>query len=154
MTQDEEHLNLLGIFHYVVGGVTAMFSCIPFIHVGIGLAMIYGKFDGSNPPPAMFAWLFVVMGSFFILCGWALSTVMIMAGRRLRHRRSRMFCFVVACVECMLVPFGTVLGVFSIIVLNKASVQELFRPTMQSSVPVTRGTPPAGAGAAPESPVR
>ena len=39
MTQDEEHLNLLGIFHYVLGGVTAMFSCIPFIHVGIGTAM-------------------------------------------------------------------------------------------------------------------
>jgi hypothetical protein len=128
MTQDEEHLDLLGIFHYVVGGVTAMFACIPFIHVGIGIAMLYGKFDGPNPPPALIAWIFIVMGSFFILCGWIIAAFMILAGRRLRQRRSRRFCFIVACVECLLMPFGTVLGVFTIIVLNKAPVQQLFRP--------------------------
>ncbi|MBW7907738.1 MAG: hypothetical protein H3C50_02295 [Kiritimatiellae bacterium] len=125
MTQDDEHLNLLGLFHYVVGGVTAIFSCIPLIHVGIGLAMLYGNFDGPNPPPAIVGWMFVVLGSCFILCGWTLSAFMIATGRRLRQRRSRTFCFVVACVECMFMPFGTVLGVFTIIVLNRASIQRL-----------------------------
>ena len=133
MTQEQEHLDLLGIFHFVVGGVTAIFSCIPFIHVGIGIAMLYGRFDGSHPPPAFIAWVFIVLGSFFILCGWIIAAFMIMAGRRLRQRRARTFCFIVACVECVLMPFGTVLGVFTIIVLNKAPVQQLFRLNNASS---------------------
>jgi hypothetical protein len=34
----------------------------------------------------------------------------------------------VACVECLSMPFGTVFGVFTILVLNRASVKELFAP--------------------------
>jgi len=33
-------------------------------------------------------------------------------GRFLSHRRRYSFCFVMACVEYMFMPFGTVLGVF------------------------------------------
>jgi hypothetical protein len=31
---DEQHLQLLAIFHYVVGGMTALFACMPLIHLG------------------------------------------------------------------------------------------------------------------------
>ena len=44
------------------------------------------------------------------------------------RRKHYTFCFVMACVECLSVPFGTVLGVFTILVLNRASVKELFNP--------------------------
>jgi len=37
-----------------------------------------------------------------------------------------MFCFVVACIECLFMPFGTVLGAFTIIVLMRPSVKNLF----------------------------
>jgi hypothetical protein len=37
-------------------------------------------------------------------------------------------CFVMACGECMFMPFGTVLGVFTILVLNRQSVKGLFAP--------------------------
>ena len=39
-----------------------------------------------------------------------------------------MFCSVVACVEYFFVPLGTVLGVFTILMLNRQSVKELFDP--------------------------
>jgi hypothetical protein len=32
VSQDLEHLKLLSIFHYVVGGMAAMFSLFPVIH--------------------------------------------------------------------------------------------------------------------------
>ncbi len=42
-----------------------------------------------------------------------------------------MFCLVMACVACLFMPFGTVLGVFTIIVLARPSVQTLFsRPAV------------------------
>lgn len=37
-----------------------------------------------------------------------------------------MYCLVMAGIECMFMPFGTVLGVFTIIVLMRESVQKLF----------------------------
>ena len=61
-----------------------------------------------------------------ILCGWTLACFMIAAGRKLRGRRSRMFCLVIAGIECAFVPLGTVLGVFTIIVLVKDSVKAMF----------------------------
>ena len=126
MNQDEQNLNLLGIFHYVVGGMTAFFACFPLIHLVIGIALISGVFDGNNPPPFFIGWLFIIIASVFILFGWALAATIIIAGRRLRQRRSQTFCFVVACIECIIVPFGTVLGVFTIIHLSRDSVRQLF----------------------------
>jgi len=126
MSQDEQYLDLLGIFHYVVAGITALFACFPIIHLVIGIAMISGTLDGGDPPPLFIGWIMVVAASLFILIGWALAAIIAFAGRRLRQRRSYNFCFVVACIECVVVPFGTVLGVFTIIVLYRDSVRQLF----------------------------
>ena len=128
MTQDEQNLDLLSVFHYVVGGLTALFACIPFIHLAIGIAMLCGSLDGAKgePPPRFIGVFFVVFAAAFILAGWALATFMIIAGRKLKARRTRTFCIVVAAIECAMMPFGTVLGVFTIIMLMKDTVKSLF----------------------------
>ncbi len=126
MTQDEQYLDLLAIFHYVVGGVMALFSCFPFIHIAVGVAMLSGAFGGNNSPPRAFGWIFILFPAMFILIGWALSVSIIMAGRRLKSRTSHTFCLVVAGLECIMFPFGTVLGIFTLVVLVKDSVKELF----------------------------
>ena len=63
-----------------------MFSCMPFMHVFIGLAIVSGKFfeesDGSSPPP-FFGWFFVIIGTVFIVLGWSLAVLIIVAGRKL-----------------------------------------------------------------------
>ena len=38
-----------------------------------------------------------------------------------------MYCLVMAGIECLFMPFGTVLGVFTIIVLMRESVKEMFK---------------------------
>ncbi|MCM2264687.1 MAG: hypothetical protein NDI73_05780 [Desulfuromonadales bacterium] len=128
--EDSRNLDLLSMFHYVVGGITALFSCMPFIHVFIGVAMVTGKFvgDGKNsgPPEALFGWLFIIMGALCILLGWSLAVCMVIAGKKLKSRKGITFCMIVAGIECMLIPFGTVLGVFTLIVLNRESVKALF----------------------------
>lgn len=128
---DAEQLRLLSIFHYVVGGLAALFACIPIIHLVIGLVMIFAPQtmgSGRNQPPAFMGWFFVVLGSCFILAGWAFATLVVVAGRFIARRKHYMFCFVMGCVECMFMPFGTVLGVFTLLVLNRQSVKELFTP--------------------------
>ncbi|MGD0900666.1 MAG: hypothetical protein ABR915_22770 [Thermoguttaceae bacterium] len=126
MTQDETHLDLLAIFHYIVGGLTALFSCMFLLHVAMGIAMLSGAF-GKDAPPRIFAWFFILVPSVFIFVGWTLAALIITAGRRLKRRASYTFCLVVAGLECLLMPFGTVLGVFTIVVLMKDSVKEMFK---------------------------
>ena len=68
------------------------------------------------------------MGAVFFLTGWTLAVAMAIAGRKLAVRRSYTYCLVVAGIECLFMPFGTVLGVFTIIVLIRPSVKALFEP--------------------------
>ena len=127
--EEIKHLELLSIFHYVVGGVLALFSCIPFLHVFMGLVIVSGAFfesTGDSAPPPMFGWMFVIMGSIFILMGWTIAICIIIAGRKLKARKSRIYCMVIAGIECMFTPFGTVLGVFTLIALSKESTRDLF----------------------------
>jgi len=42
------------------------------------------------------------------------------------QRRRRVFSFVVGGLNCLQIPFGTALGVFTIIVLSRDSVRELY----------------------------
>ena len=129
MNQDEEHLRLLSIFHYVVGGLLALFACIPFIHLFIGLLMLFAPEifgPGPNQPPRAFGLMFVVIACVIILIGWALAGAVIWAGRCLAQQRHHTFCLVVAALSCFFVPVGTVLGVFTIVVLVRTSVKTLF----------------------------
>ena len=96
MTEDERYLDLLAIFHYIVGSITALFACFPLIHVTVGVMMILGKFKGHNPPPQFIGWFFVLIGGCLILCGWALAIAVVVAGRKLKKRTSRTYCMVVS----------------------------------------------------------
>jgi hypothetical protein len=131
MNQDEEHLRLLTIFHYVVAGLAGLFSCFPIIHLVMWLFILFAptKFSGGQPaqaPAEFIGWIFVIAAGFFILFGLTFTGFVLAAGRCLAKRKAYTFCLVMACVECLFMPFGTVLGVFSIVVLNRATVKQLF----------------------------
>lgn len=126
MSQDTEHLKLLAIFHYVVAGLAAIFSCFPIIHLAVGLAMVTGYIEDADPAAQWVGWAFVIFATGFILCGWAFSVAVFLAGRALAKRTRYKFCLVMAGIECMFTPPGTVLGVFTIVVLMRPSVKQLF----------------------------
>jgi hypothetical protein len=135
MNQDFEHLKLLSIFHYVVAAVAALFACIPFIHFFVGLSMVTGWLpdSGDEPPIKLIGAFFMVVAGAVILCGWAFAICLATAGRYLSQHRSYTFCLVMAAIACMFMPFGTVLGVFTIIVLVRPSVKALFFPENASA---------------------
>ena len=139
MNQDLEHLRLLSVFHYVVGGMTALCSLLPLVHVGLGLFFILAPTAfGPNPtqqPPPFIGWLFLIIGGAAIVMGMTLAALIITTGRFLGHRRHYTFCLVIACIECLMMPFGTVLGICAIIVLARESVKQLFAQ-------VSPGVPP------------
>ena len=137
MNQDEQQLHLLSIFHYVCAGMVALFACFPIIHLVIGLVMVFHPQafgSAKEQPPAFFGWAFVGIASVAILMGWTLAVLLAWAGRCLGRRVHYMFCLVVAGVSCLFMPVGTVLGVFTIIVLMRPSVKALFETQTKPAV--------------------
>jgi len=126
MNQDQEHLKLLAIFHYVVGGMAALFACFPLLHFGIGLALSTGWLPADDLESRWVGIVFMVIAGFFVIAGWVYAALMVFAGRCIANRRHRTFCLVIAAASCLFMPFGTVLGVFTIIVLMRESVRVLF----------------------------
>lgn len=135
MTQDEDHLRLLSIFHYVLGGVAGLFAFFPIIHLVFGLIFVFSpeKFEGGNgAPPVVLGWLFVIVAAGIMTMGWIFAACVVAAGRFLAKRKHHTFCLVMGGVECLFMPLGTVLGVFTLIVLMRESVKALFAPNQQS----------------------
>jgi hypothetical protein len=134
MNQDIEHLRLLAIFHYIVSGLAALFSFFPMLYTIIGSIFIFaarhpaaaGAKLGEELPPEFLGWIFIVLGSFLFLLGIAMAICILIAGRCLSRRKCYSFALVIACIECLFVPFGTILGVFTIVALSRLSVKGLF----------------------------
>lgn len=129
--QDRQHLKVLSITHYVLAGLTGLFACFPVIHLTLGISLLSGEF-GDGPPDA-FGWLFIIVAAVAILIGWAFAVALFLAGRFLVRRQHRLFCLVVAGVSCLFTPLGTVLGIFTILVLMRPSVVALFAETEADS---------------------
>lgn len=134
---DREHLRILAVCHYVLGGLCFLVGCVPMIHLAVGVAIVGGAFPGPPPdgpfPPEFFGWLFIGIASAVIALCWGLGLALVQAGTCLRQTRWRTFCLVVAGVSCLFKPLGTILGVFTLIVLTRPSVREAFGPTPSES---------------------
>lgn len=137
-SDDQQHLRLLSIFHYVDAGLTALFSCFFLIHTVMGLLMVFWPDSmGGKPgdqPPQVIGWMFTCMGGGMFLAGQAMAVFTALAGRFIARRTRYWFIFVMACIQCAFFPIGTALGVFTIMVLSRESVKSLF-PDRLSNVP-------------------
>ncbi len=128
MTEDERYLSLLSIFHYALAALATLFALFPTIHLAVGIAFLCGAFkdpQGQVESPWV-GWIFIAFASVWILCGLTFASCVFLTGRSLQRKRRYMFCLVMAGLECVFMPFGTVLGIFTLVVLLKDRVRELF----------------------------
>jgi len=129
-TVDTTHVNLLSVLHFVGAGLALLGLGFILVHYAMmstvmNHPVMLARNPGEGPPPGffdVFKWFYLVFG------GWyALSLVgNLMAGIYLRARKHRTFCIAVAAVNCLHLPLGTILGIFTIIVLVRDSVRTAF----------------------------
>jgi hypothetical protein len=130
-SRDEEHLRILSILYYVFGGLGAFGGLFPLIYVALGVAFVSGAMGpagrgGQGGPPPELGWIFIVFGGVISLLVWSMAACALFAAYNLSKKRRYLFCFVIACLSCASVPLGTILGVFTIVVLARPGVKELF----------------------------
>jgi hypothetical protein len=118
---DLEHLRMLSVFHYVMAGMAGMASMSSVAWLLIGAAMV-SESRSAGP----FGWMFILSALFCIFVAGTIAICAYTAARHLAEREGYQFCLIVAGIECLFAPLGTILGVFTIIVLCRESVKELF----------------------------
>ncbi|HAB18310.1 MAG TPA: hypothetical protein DCE44_17950 [Verrucomicrobiales bacterium] len=126
---DQEHLRLLRIGYYISAGTTAFFSLFGLLYVfmGIFIALVEPSGGRANqPPPAAVGLIFAAVGGFVTLAGATLATLKFFTARALGNRRASVLCFITAGISCIAIPYGTLLGICTFLVLSRPSVQTLF----------------------------
>lgn len=128
--KDIEHLRQLAIFHFVGAGLALLGICFVGLHFMLFRAILLDPAFTANakggPPPKEFFEIFMIF--YIVAATWfALSGLgNILSAIYLRQRRNRTFSMVVAAFNCIYMPLGTILGVFTFVVLTRDSVVDLY----------------------------
>ena len=130
---DDEQLRLLALFHYIFGGLGVAFALFAVVWTVV-IATMFASF----PPPAagvseeaaqqfrnMPAFMIAFFGVFAGL-GVVYGVLQIVSGRCIARRRARLFTLIVALPGLLFIPYGTLLSVFTFVVLERASVERLY----------------------------
>jgi hypothetical protein len=137
-SKDAEHLRTLVICHYIKAGLTLMMSAfIPLHYVIMRMVFTNPEFmkemqnaqKSGQPFPfdpqqffGIFQWFYVIAGVFML----AAIILTVISGRFIQRRVNRTFSIVVSGFLCLFFPFGTILGIFTLIVLTRESVIRLY----------------------------
>ena len=132
MQMDLHHLKLLSIFYYISAGLQAIGGCFGAFYVVLGIGVANApppqSSSGQNveaAPELLGGMLIAIGGCVGLLCiAWAV--LCIITGISLAAQRRRTLCLITAAIMCLNIPLGTVLGIFTFVVLSRPSVAALF----------------------------
>jgi len=135
--RDAEHLKLLAIFHFILAALGLLGIAFLAFHFAFMRAIFMNpemwKNEKSGPPPEIFFKLIMwgyAFGVVVMLTGGVLN---LLSGLFIRKRHHRMFSIIIGGLNCLHVPFGTLLGVFTILILSRDSVRKIYEVSGGSS---------------------
>ena len=125
--RDDNHIKTLAILHYVFAGLSVLGLAFLFLHFFIMNSVFSNPelMEGEEMPEEVMTIMkisYLVGGLFMVLGGVANLLSGIFMGKRV----NRIFSLIVAGFNCLSVPIGTTLGVFTIVVLIRPSVVDSY----------------------------
>jgi hypothetical protein len=140
---DDQHIKLLAIFYYVAAGLSLFGACFGLVYVGIGAAMLGAPVETAPGEPSVGAVGGVMIGVGALVLGLSFLSGLLqfLTARYLGQRTHRIFCLVIAGINCLSVPLGTILGIFTIVVLVRPSVIAQFAQTNDPDGPIPATLP-------------
>jgi predicted Na+-dependent transporter len=131
MDTTEHDLRLLSIGYFIQGGIVTFYALLALCYVGF-MGVIFttiqnsARGDTRNQIPP---WLLPLIGTFVtavVLSILAYGFCLLYSGMALRKRKHRTFVLVVGALNCMNIPYGTVLGIFTFMVLQRPAAKDMF----------------------------
>ena len=129
---DDEHLKLLSYGYLIDGCITVAYSCFFILHIFIFSFMssefekLHQGLDGQNISPTSFLDIFIYVFGALIILGVLYGVAKIVAYRFIKQRRNRMFVYIIGMPNMIFIPYGTALGIATIIVMGRDSVIKQF----------------------------
>ena len=125
---DEHNLRLLSIGYFIVAGLNAFASLLLFLYVVFFSFMFsqVAKTAGEAVFPVSIGRLIGIIGVLVVLLVVGFTVLQFLTALRLKERKSRTFCLVIAAITCLGIPYGTFLGVCTFLVLLRPTVQRSF----------------------------
>jgi len=115
--KDWDRLRILSYCHCGWAMILAVFGC---------LFLVTMAFVPRREPPAFFGIWFTTPGGKIVIAIWIFAACSFLAGWLLAVRKQYLFCIALGSVSCIMVPFGTVLGVYTLMVLLRQGVRPSF----------------------------
>jgi hypothetical protein len=133
---DEEHLRLLSLFHFIKGGITAAFSLLGLLYfLFLGFIMKMGsrinmpsQSYNEELPFEFISYFFIIAGVIVMLFLFS-GILQLVSGYYLKRKKYRLFSFIIGIIEILEVPYGTILGLMTLIVLSRDSVKRKYEKT-------------------------
>lgn len=133
----KRHLSTLSILHYVYGAFVCLMGFVALIFIFLG-TFLSSDFIAENSqgeaPPEWLGGLFQVFGwvLFVFIEMWGILTLL--SGSWINKRKNRTGSQVVAAFNCLNIPFGIALGIFTFVVLNDEEVRNEYNGIPAASV--------------------
>ncbi|MCG9972800.1 hypothetical protein [Christiangramia crocea] len=125
MTAENHNLNVFRVLFLIKGIFTLLISFFPLIYIFMGLFIFNNEWQNSHEF-GLTGLAFVLFGSVIFLFLLTLGVLTLLAGKYIGDRRKYDFIFVIAILNCFTGILGILLGIFTIIELNKPQVKQLF----------------------------
>ncbi|PQO39212.1 hypothetical protein C5Y96_04975 [Blastopirellula marina] len=126
----KQTLSNLSIYHYVLAGVVMLYAGGTYFQVWLLQDMLdqpqLGELASSDMKQmsANITRFIIAVGVMYLLQ----ALLLVITARSLATCRRWRFCMLVSHINLLIFPFGTILGVLTIVVLLKPSAKRLFLP--------------------------
>lgn len=127
MARNADQVRLASIFQYVYAGFHGLLALVLFaVFLLAGSAVQISDPNQGGPGPFSVAMLIGGIGLLVCTFLFALAVANFFAARFIAERRNHTYCIIVSALECLSFPFGTAVGVFTLIVLSRPEVKAWF----------------------------
>lgn len=141
-------LRLLSIGYYIQAGIAAFYTLIMLGYSTFAAAIfanmtkISAESNAQQIPPGLLTAISILLTILIgISCAYAIC--LFLAGYWLRRFRNKLFIQILAAFNCLAIPYGTVLGIFTFMVLQRPSASQFFAVGTAAPPPLPTPPPPA-----------
>ena len=125
--KDEAQLRLIAMWYYVFALLQTLLALGTFIFAIAAISLSAGWIQESVwlPPRTLVGEVILPWLGSAAFVG-AVASLSLLAARRVSKRRSHSLCLFASVANLLFVPWGTLLGLYSIVVLKRPSVSAVF----------------------------